>query len=291
MIKKSLTLGLIEAGCEVLDIGLCLSPVAYYAQFALDAPAVAMVTASHNENGWTGVKMGANRPLTFGPDEMGKLKDIVLGGKFVPREGGKLTYIDGMREKYIKALVGDFKLKNPIKVIAACGNGAAGAYSPDALRMMGAEVIEMDCNLDYTFPKYNPNPEDIEMLHSMAELVRETGADVAFGFDGKQVQMTPISIGPDDDMTVRRDDILAACVAADTGEGVIILTDMFGGTPSNLAISIMERGNYEVIAGANLPMLIKLAEVRKTQSIARAAFAAQDAARKYIAVVSSLLAN
>lgn len=108
---------------------------------------------------------------------------------------------------------------------------------------------------------------------------------------GKQVQMTPISIGPDDDMTVRRDDILAACVAADTGEGVIILTDMFGGTPSNLAISIMERGNYEVIAGANLPMLIKLAEVRKTQSIARAAFAAQDAARKYIAVVSSLLAN
>ena len=108
---------------------------------------------------------------------------------------------------------------------------------------------------------------------------------------GKQVQMTPISIGPDDDMTVRRDDILTACVAADTGEGVIILTDMFGGTPSNLAISIMERGNYEVIAGANLPMLIKLAEVRKTQSIARAAFAAQDAARKYIAVVSSILAN
>ncbi len=108
---------------------------------------------------------------------------------------------------------------------------------------------------------------------------------------GKQVQMTPISIGPDDDMTVRRDDILTACVDADTGEGVIILTDMFGGTPSNLAISIMERGNYEVIAGANLPMLIKLAEVRKTQSIARAAFAAQDAARKYIAVVSSLLAN
>ncbi len=108
---------------------------------------------------------------------------------------------------------------------------------------------------------------------------------------GKQVQMTPISIGPDDDMTVRRDDILAACQSADTGEGVIILTDMFGGTPSNLAISIMERGNYEVIAGANLPMLIKLAEVRKTQSIARAAFAAQDAARKYIAVVSSLLAN
>jgi mannose PTS system EIIA component len=108
---------------------------------------------------------------------------------------------------------------------------------------------------------------------------------------GPQNQMTPISIGPDDDMTIRRDEILCACQAADSGEGVIVLTDMFGGTPSNLAISIMERGNYEVIAGANLPMLIKLAEVRKNQTIARAAFAAQDAARKYIAVVSALLAN
>src|SRR5690606_19507853 len=70
-VKQALTLGLLEAGCEVLDIGLALSPMAYYAQFALDAPCVAMVTASHNENGWTGVKMGAAPPLTFGPDEIG----------------------------------------------------------------------------------------------------------------------------------------------------------------------------------------------------------------------------
>lgn len=184
MIKKSLTIGLMRAGCEVYDIGLALSPVAYYAQFALDVPAVAMVTASHNENGWTGVKMGANKPLTFGPDEMGRLKDIVLNGKFVERDGGKLNYVEDIKEQYIKALVGDFKLKTPIKVVAACGNGAAGAYAPEALRMMGAEVVEMDCELDYTFPKYNPNPEDIKMLHEMARMVKETGADVAFGFDG-----------------------------------------------------------------------------------------------------------
>jgi len=73
------------AGIEVSDIGLALSPVAYFAQFALDIPAVAMVTASHNENGWTGVKMGAERPLTFGPDEIGRLKEIVLQGSGVPR--------------------------------------------------------------------------------------------------------------------------------------------------------------------------------------------------------------
>ena len=69
------------AGCKVHDIGLALTPMAYFAQFELDVPCVAMVTASHNDNGWTGVKMGANRPLTFGPDEMTRLKEIVLGGE------------------------------------------------------------------------------------------------------------------------------------------------------------------------------------------------------------------
>jgi mannose PTS system EIIA component len=108
---------------------------------------------------------------------------------------------------------------------------------------------------------------------------------------GDQPNMVPICIGPDDDMQTRRDDILDACRKVDMGFGVIILTDMFGGTPSNLAISIMNRGDYEVIAGVNLPMLIKLAEVRTKETLPRAVFAAQDAARKYIAVASSLLAS
>jgi len=183
-IKQALTLGLLEAGFEVHDIGLALSPTAYFAQFALDIPCVAMVTASHNENGWTGVKMGANKPLTFGPDEMGKLKDIVLGGRFNPQPGGKLIRVDGMRERYIADVAKSVKLTRKLKVIAACGNGAAGAFAPDALRAMGAEVIEMDCNLDYNFPKYNPNPEDAEMLHSMSAAVKQYGADICVGFDG-----------------------------------------------------------------------------------------------------------
>lgn len=108
---------------------------------------------------------------------------------------------------------------------------------------------------------------------------------------GKQTKMTPISIGPEDDTTQRRADILEACQNNDEGEGVIILTDMFGGTPSNLAISVMNKGNYEVIAGVNLPMLIKLAEVRKCGSLAKAALDSQDAARKYVHVVSALLAS
>ncbi len=115
---------------EVHDIGLALSPVAYFAQFALDIPCVAMVTASHNENGWTGVKMGANKPLTFGPEEMGRLKEIVLGGQFNPQPGGKLVRVDGMRERYIADVAKHAKLTRKLKVIAACGNGAAGAFAP-----------------------------------------------------------------------------------------------------------------------------------------------------------------
>ncbi|HRH20108.1 MAG TPA: phosphomannomutase/phosphoglucomutase [Brevundimonas sp.] len=183
-VKQALTLGLIQGGCEVLDIGLALSPMAYFAQFALEAPCVAMVTASHNENGWTGVKMGAQAPLTFGPDEIGRLKEIVLGGTGVARDGGKLVRIENFRDRYIAEVSAGVKLSRPLKVIAACGNGTAGAFAPDALRAMGAEVIEMDCDLDWTFPKYNPNPEDSEMLHAMSAAVKAQGADVCLGFDG-----------------------------------------------------------------------------------------------------------
>jgi phosphomannomutase/phosphoglucomutase len=98
-----------------------------------------MVTASHNENGWTGVKMGANKPLTFGPEEMGRLKDIVLNGKFNPQPGGKLVRVDGMRERYIADVTKGVKLSRKLKVVCACGNGAAGAFAPDALRAMGAK--------------------------------------------------------------------------------------------------------------------------------------------------------
>jgi phosphomannomutase/phosphoglucomutase len=183
-VKQALTLGLVAAGCEVLDIGLCLSPTAYFAQFDLEAPCVAMVTASHNENGWTGVKMGSAPPVTFGPEEIGRLKAIVLDSQFVTRPGGSLTHVGGVAERFIADAAARCHLTRPLKVVCACGNGTASAFAPDALRRMGAEVIPMDCDLDWTFPRYNPNPEDLEMLHSMAAAVREHGADLALGFDG-----------------------------------------------------------------------------------------------------------
>jgi phosphomannomutase/phosphoglucomutase len=183
-IKQALTIGLLRAGCEVHDIGLALSPVAYFAQFALDCPAVAMVTASHNENGWTGVKMGAQKPLTFGPDEINAIKKIVLEGLGKERPGGAYVAVPDMRETYLTAVTKGHKLSRPIKVVAACGNGTAGAFGPEALRRIGAEVIDMDTNLDFTFPKYNPNPEDLHMLHAMGDAVKEKGAELCLGFDG-----------------------------------------------------------------------------------------------------------
>jgi phosphomannomutase/phosphoglucomutase len=183
-IKQALITGLMASGCTVYDIGLALSPMAYFAQFALDVPAVAMVTASHNDNGWTGVKMGCERPLTFGPDEMSALKEIVLEGRWQTRSGGGLIHVDDMEQRYFEELTTGKKLKNPLKVVAACGNGTAGAFAPRILEAVGCEVVPLDCELDHSFPRYNPNPEDMEMLHAMRDAVLESGADVGLGFDG-----------------------------------------------------------------------------------------------------------
>ena len=108
---------------------------------------------------------------------------------------------------------------------------------------------------------------------------------------GPQKAVCAICIGPDDDMEKRRKDILKACAEVDTGKGVILLTDMFGGTPSNLAISVMEQTKAEVIAGLNLPMLIKLASVRQKLPLEDCVAAAQEAGRKYISVASYVLAG
>jgi len=108
---------------------------------------------------------------------------------------------------------------------------------------------------------------------------------------GAQPQVEAICIGPDDDMEQRRRDILDAVASADSGDGVILLTDMFGGTPSNLAISIMDKAKVEVIAGVNLPMLIKLASVRDHATLGQAVDLAQESGRKYISIASRVLAG
>jgi phosphomannomutase/phosphoglucomutase len=183
-VKTALVCGLMASGCKVHDIGLALTPMAYFAQFELDVPCVAMVTASHNDNGWTGVKMGTDRPLTFGPDEMTRLREIVLAARFRIRGGGGYAFVENFPARYIADLTNRPKLKRRLKVVCACGNGTAGAFAPQVLQAVGCEVVPLDCDLDHSFPKYNPNTEDMKMLHAMRDEVLRVNADVALGFDG-----------------------------------------------------------------------------------------------------------
>ena len=182
-IKSALKKGLLSTGCITEDIGLSLSPMVYFAQFYFKADGVAMITASHNENGWTGVKMGIKKGLTHAPKEMNELKNITLNENFSKGKGNE-KQIKNFKQIYKNDLINKNKIKKKIKAVVACGNGTAGIFAPDILRGIGCEVIELDCNLDWTFPKYNPNPEDLEMLHEIAKSVRKNHADIGFGFDG-----------------------------------------------------------------------------------------------------------
>jgi phosphomannomutase/phosphoglucomutase len=128
--------------------------------------------------------MGANRPLTFGPDEMTRLKEIVLNADFRNKAGGSYQFHENFPARYIADLTSRPKLKRKLKVVVACGNGTAGAFAPQVMEAIGCEVIRLDTELDHTFPKYNPNPEDMEMLHAIRDAVLQHKADVGLGFDG-----------------------------------------------------------------------------------------------------------
>ena len=182
-IKAALKKGLVSTGCYVEDVGLSLSPMVYFAQFHFNSDAVAMVTASHNDNGWTGVKMGIRKGLTHAPEEMRELKEITLSENFVNGQGQEKK-IENFQDIYKQSLIDNNKIKKKIKAVVACGNGTAGIFAPDILRGIGCDVIELDCNLDWTFPKYNPNPEDLKMLHAISDAVKKNNADIGFGFDG-----------------------------------------------------------------------------------------------------------
>jgi phosphomannomutase/phosphoglucomutase len=184
-VKAALTTGLLTGGAEVHDIGLGLSPMAYFAQFELQVEGVAMVTASHNDNGWTGIKMGMQRPLTFSQEDMSALKDIVMNAGFASdKKGGRYIFVPDMPERYMADLLKRPKLLRPLKAVVSCGNGTAGAFAPRVLSELGITVVPLNCDLDYTFPAHNPNPEDLGMLDATRDAVLEHKADLGLAFDG-----------------------------------------------------------------------------------------------------------
>ena len=132
-VKEALKKGLISTGCNIEDIGLSLTPMVYFAQFKLNSDAIAMVTASHNENGWTGVKMGIEKGLTHAPEEMNELKEITLNKKFIKGKGNSKN-IKNFKKIYIEDLIKKNKLKKKIKAVVACGNGTAGIFAPEGFK-------------------------------------------------------------------------------------------------------------------------------------------------------------
>ena len=184
-VKYHVVKGLITAGCKVIDIGLALSPMVYFAQHHLNTDALAMITASHNDNGWTGIKCGIEKSLTFGPNQVNEIKKIALSvNNYEAKNIGNYEFKNGLRQDYLNYLTQGYKVKNKVKIVVACGNGTAGAFAPDLLRAIGCEVVELHCRLDHSFPNYNPNPEDMVMLEDMTTAVKNHHADAAFGFDG-----------------------------------------------------------------------------------------------------------
>ena len=243
-IKNALKKGLLSTGCNIEDIGLSLSPTVYFAQFYLDADAVAMVTASHNENGWTGVKMGIKKGLTHAPEEMKELKEITLNENFLEGEGSEKK-IEGFQQIYKDDLINKNKIKKKIRVVVACGNGTAGIFAPEILRGIGCEVIELDCNLDWTFPKYNPNPEDLEMLHEIAKAVKDNNADIGFGFDGDGDRVGVID-NTGDEIFSDKIGLLIARNLSETHKGSKFIVDVKS-TSLYVTDKILKKNNCETI--------------------------------------------
>jgi len=179
----ALIVGLLSSGVDVIDIGLALTPMVYFAQHHFQCPGGAAITASHNENGWTGIKLANGLSSTLGPDEIQHMRSIVEKGDF---ENGRGEYkpADGLFDLYLKDILKTGPLARPVKVVFAAGNGTAGRFAPPVLRALGCNLVELHCEADWEFPHHNPNPEDVAFLKSISEATLAHGADVGIGIDG-----------------------------------------------------------------------------------------------------------
>ncbi len=182
-LKNALISGMVSGGIEIIDIGQVLTPISYFAQHFLKIKGVAMVTASHNPNGWSGLKLGYDFDTTLLPNDIENLYQIILKEDFI-KEQGLVRKEPDMIEKYNDYLVNKIKLKRQLKVVVNAGNGTAGPIVPSILRKAGCEVVEQYCDIDFSFPNHDPNPASLEALQALSTKVKETGADLGFGFDG-----------------------------------------------------------------------------------------------------------
>ena len=180
--RDAVTHGLVMTGINVLDLGMVLSPMMYSAQYYYQTKGGVMITASHNPNGWSGFKLSLGYSHTLVPEEMKELYNLTVSEDFA-RGQGKVKK-EFFNEAYAKDVLSRIKIKRPLKVVVNTGNGTAGPIVPPILRQTGCEVVELLTNLDWSFPRYYPNPSLVEMMEDTGQKVREVKADLGLAFDG-----------------------------------------------------------------------------------------------------------
>ena len=185
--KNAAATGLLVSGCDVVDIGLTISPALYFAQFHLDVRGGVMVTASHNPNDWSGMKLCHDTGITVGGQEMRRLLSLVGETAAAPASGGSGSYrAQDVRPAYLERITRGVSLSRPLRVAVDCGNGGAGLFAYEALQRIGCMTFQLNCDPDPSYPHYFPNPSDLQARRRLQEMVRHPyiDADVGLAFDG-----------------------------------------------------------------------------------------------------------
>ncbi|MFQ5510491.1 MAG: phosphomannomutase/phosphoglucomutase [Candidatus Krumholzibacteriia bacterium] len=181
-VRDGFVKGLLATGRDVVDIGLSLTPMMYWAQYHFGIKGGAMITGSHNPKDWTGLKLASGLSATLVGSEIREILACVEEGRFV--EGAGSTREESITDRYVEDLAGRVTVKRPLRVVVDAGNGTSGAFGPGVLRQAGLEVIEQFCDLDPEFPNHEPDPALKETVAALGERVRGEKADVGFAFDG-----------------------------------------------------------------------------------------------------------
>lgn len=181
-VKDSIVQGLLESGIDVIEMGQILTPIFYFSQYYLKEKAGIMVTASHNPNGWSGMKIAHDFSTTLLPHEIQELRHIVEEEDFISGSGTRSNRSD-IIEAYIQDIAPRFTFKKKFRILIDAGNGTAGATVPELFRRVGCEVVERHCDIDTTYPHHIPNPSNLEAAYDIARGTKEAGADIGFGFD------------------------------------------------------------------------------------------------------------
>ena len=181
-LKDALVRGLVSTGVQIIDLGMILTPMLYYAQHHFRVKGGAMITASHNPNGWSGVKLASDFSKTLAGDEIQEIYRIIKKGDF--RAGQGFIKRGHIKEAYSEAVTRRVNIKKPLKIVVECGNGTVGAFAPQILRKAGCKVEELFCNLDWTFPHHMPDPELKNTKDILSVKVKETKADLGISYDG-----------------------------------------------------------------------------------------------------------